>query len=70
MHKVLIKSREDCKYCTEAKHFLIGMEINFEEEYSPTGKVPQIYVGDNHIGGYKELMELSQSQEWDKTFNG
>jgi len=71
MNKVLIKSRDDCKFCNDAKGFLQGMEIEFEEEYAPSGQVPQIYVGDNHIGGYTELIELSQSQEaWEKTFNG
>jgi len=45
------------------------MEIEFEEEYQPTGQVPQIYAGDKHIGGYTELVQLSQSlTDWDSTF--
>lgn len=69
--RVLIKSRDDCTFCSQAKQFLNGMEIEFEEEYQPTGRVPQIYAGDKHIGGYTELLELSQSiTEWDETFNG
>jgi glutaredoxin len=69
--RVLIKSRDDCSFCSQAKQFLNGMEIEFEEEYQPTGQVPQIYAGDKHIGGYTELIQLSQSiTEWDDTFNG
>jgi glutaredoxin len=69
--RVLIKSRDDCSFCSQAKQFLDGMEIEFDEEYQPTGQVPQIYAGDTHIGGYTELVQLSQSiTEWDETFNG
>ena len=69
--RVLIKSRDDCSFCSQAKQFSDGMEIEFEEEYQPTGQVPQIYAGDTHIGGYTELVQLSQSlTDWDETFNG
>lgn len=68
---VKIFSRDDCSFCSQAKQFLDGMEIEFEEEYQPTGQVPQIYAGDKHIGGYTELVALSQSiTEWDETFDG
>jgi glutaredoxin len=66
---VKIFSRDDCSFCSQAKQFLDGMEIEFEEEYQPTGQVPQIYAGDTHIGGYTELVQLSQSlTDWDSTF--
>ena len=66
---VKIFSRDDCTYCQQAKEFLTGFEIEYVEEYQPTGQVPQIYAGDKHIGGYTELLELSQSfSEWDETF--
>jgi glutaredoxin len=68
---VKIFSREDCTYCQKAKDFLTGFEIDFVEEHQPTGQVPQIYAGDTHIGGYEDLIALSQSySEWDNTFNG
>jgi len=68
---VKIMSRDDCTYCQQAKEFLTGFEIEYVEEHQPSGRVPQIYVGDKHIGGYMELLELSQSMtEWEKTFNG
>lgn len=66
---VKIFSRDDCSFCSQAKQFLDGMEIEFEEEYQPTGQVPQIYAGDTHIGGYTELVQLSQSlTEWEAAF--
>lgn len=67
--QVKIYSRDDCTYCQQAKEFLTGFEIDFVEEYQPTGRVPQIYAGDKHIGGYDDLISLSQSvTEWDETF--
>jgi len=68
---VRILSRDDCTFCQQAKEFLTGFEIEYVEEHQPTGRVPQIYAGEKHIGGYMELLELSQSMtEWEKTFNG
>tara|TARA_B100000925_G_scaffold213318_1_gene162827 strand:+ start:632 stop:850 length:219 start_codon:yes stop_codon:yes gene_type:complete len=67
--KAKIFSRDDCSFCSQAKEFLNGMEVEYEEVYQPTGRVPQIYAGDIHIGGYTELIELSQSlSKWDETF--
>tara|TARA_B110000967_G_C18848137_1_gene543117 strand:- start:1026 stop:1208 length:183 start_codon:yes stop_codon:yes gene_type:complete len=53
---IKIYSREDCKFCKDAKDFLTGMEIAFTEELQPTGTVPQIYISGEHIGGYNELL--------------
>ena len=66
---VKILSRDDCTYCKQAKEFLTGFEIEFIEEHQPTGRVPQIYAGEKHIGGYDELLALSQSFDaWEETF--
>ena len=68
---VKIFSRDDCSFCSQAKQFLNGMEVEFIEEIQPTGKVPQIYAGEKHIGGYEDLLALSQSMtEWEEIFNG
>ena len=67
--KAKIFSRDDCSFCSQAKEFLNGMEVEYEEIHQPTGRVPQIYAADIHIGGYTELIELSQSiSKWDETF--
>ena len=68
---VKIFSRDGCSFCSQAKEFLDGMEIEFIEEHQAAGKVPQIYAGDTHIGGYEDLLALSQSMsDWEETFNG
>jgi glutaredoxin len=69
MSKVLIKSRDDCHYCSEAKMFLQGMEVDFEVQHQPTGQVPQVYIGDHHVGGYNDLVDFSMTQEFDKLIN-
>ena len=63
--QVKIYSRDDCKFCKDAKDFLTGMDISFEEETQPTGIVPQIYVDDKHIGGYQELLAWAVDYEYD-----
>ena len=64
--KVKIFSREDCVFCQRAKEFLEGMEIEYTEEHQPTGMVPQIYINEDHIGGYDDLINLTMTDEWDK----
>ena len=55
--EVKIYSREDCKFCRDAKEFLMGMEMQYVEINQPEGRVPQIYIDGQHIGGYTELLE-------------
>ena len=46
------------------------MEVSYTEEYQPYGTVPEIFVNGISIGGYEDLVSLSQTQsEWDATFN-
>ena len=62
---IKIMSRDDCKFCKDAKDFMTGMNIEFEEEHQPEGRVPQIYFGEKHIGGYQELLEWAVDYEHD-----
>lgn len=57
--EIKIYSRDDCKFCNDAKQFLQGMDLEYTEEYQPTGTVPQIYIDGEKIGGYNELIEWS-----------
>ncbi len=75
MTKITIYMTNWCPYCAQAKRLLesIGAEwdeVNIEkqgmsrEELAQlTGghTVPQIVIGDTHIGGYNELFALHQS---------
>tara|TARA_Y100000389_G_scaffold204509_1_gene257537 strand:+ start:2083 stop:2280 length:198 start_codon:yes stop_codon:yes gene_type:complete len=63
MSKVLIKSRDDCRYCKDAKDFLSGMEIAYTEEFQSNGKVPQIFVDGKNIGGYDDLVKYAMVNE-------
>jgi len=65
MVQVLIKSRDNCSFCEDAKGFLTGMEIPYKEEYQPTGRVPQIFINGNNIGGYEDLVKLLTTSNWE-----
>jgi glutaredoxin 3 len=68
-----------CPYCTRAEHllkskgvkidkiFIDSMEDGFMELFRLTGRrtVPQIYIGDRHIGGFDDLAALDFAGELD-----
>ncbi len=80
MTKILIYSANLCPYCTMAKKLLErkGLEyseINIdskpglrEEMMKKTQRrtVPQIYIGDYHVGGFNELYILEQNKQLDE----
>jgi glutaredoxin 3 len=68
--KILVYSSMLCPYCFEAKKLLKKLNLNFEEvlvDNDPKIKsqmiklskgrttVPQVFFGENHIGGYDDL---------------
>ncbi len=73
MKPVRIYTTTYCGYCARAKDFLRGKQIPFEE-VDVTGDdemrarlvvlsggmrtVPQIFVGEAHVGGYSDLVKL------------
>ena len=73
-----------CPYCQRAKTLLAQKniafsEINVEEDEksreemiarSKRRSVPQIFVGDQHVGGYDELYTLDRSGELDRLIQG
>ena len=66
-----------CPYCQMAERLLRGKQVDVEkirvdddpklrlEMTHATGRtsVPQIYIGDRHIGGYRELAQLEHAGE-------
>jgi glutaredoxin 3 len=69
-------SSEFCPYCQMAERLLrargvteiekIRVDLEPEKRAEMTGKtglrtVPQIFIGDTHVGGYDELAALDQS---------
>jgi len=79
MPEILIYSANLCPYCTMAKRLLdkkgaTYSEINIdskaglrEEMMQKTRRrtVPQIYIGDLHIGGFDDLYALESKNELD-----
>jgi glutaredoxin 3 len=73
-----------CPYCERAKGLLtrknvVFTEINVEndaklrEEMIARGNrrtVPQIFIGDKHVGGCDDLFELDHSGELDRLIQG
>jgi glutaredoxin 3 len=80
MSKVRMYCTATCPYCQMALRLLdrkgieveqirVDLEPDLREEMTRlTGRtsVPQIYVGDTHVGGYSELAELDMEGELDE----
>ncbi len=80
MKNVVMYSKEICPYCVKAKFLLQRKKINFteikitsdelrEEMLRKSGgrmTVPQIFIGDKHVGGCDELYALEAAGELDK----
>ena len=73
-----------CPYCRRAKDLLARKnvsvsEINVEDDLkfreemiarSNRRTVPQIFIGDKHVGGCDDLFELDRSGELDRLLQG
>jgi glutaredoxin 3 len=73
-----------CPYCERAKGLLkqknvVFGEINVEDDgkfreemiaRSNRRTVPQIFIGDRHVGGCDDLFELDRSGELDRIIQG
>jgi len=79
MAAIVMYTKSWCPYCERAKHLLrekgqSWTEIDIEEEpakrdemirRSGFSTVPQIWIGDRHVGGFDELAELERKGELD-----
>lgn len=77
MPDILIYSTAICPYCVAAKNFLKSRGANWTEVRIDTDparreemlarakrtSVPQIFIGERHIGGYDELVALDRAGE-------
>lgn len=82
--RVTVYGDEHCAYCAAARMLFTRKGIRFEdvvvskdadrltEMQARSGRrsVPQIFVGDKHIGGFDELSSLDKSGELDKLLAG
>ena len=81
---VTLYTSDWCPYCQRAKSLLtaknvIFSEINVEDDakfreemIARSGRrtVPQVFVGDQHVGGCDDLFELDRSGELDRLIQG
>ena len=79
MPEILIYTTTICPYCVMAKRLLdkkgasyteinVGTQTGLREEMMRKTKrrtVPQIYIGDFHVGGFDELYALEQQKKLD-----
>lgn len=76
--RVLMYSTESCPYCQRAERLLRARGVEAiekirvdleparrQEMMARTGRrtVPQIYIGDTHVGGFDDLSELDAADE-------
>ncbi len=80
MKEVTIYTKEYCPYCVRAKQLLeskgvnnikeIRIDLNEESaktmiERTQRKTVPQIFIGDYHVGGCDDLMQLNSEKKLD-----
>jgi len=80
MAAVLMYSTGVCPYCVMAERLLVSKGVTIEkvrvdleparrtEMMERTGRrtVPQIYIGETHVGGYDDLAALDQAGKLDE----
>jgi glutaredoxin 3 len=83
MNTVIIYTTDRCPYCIMAKRLLERKgaqytEINVESQpglrqelidKTQRRTVPQIFIGDRHVGGFDDLQALEQKRELDALLN-
>ncbi|MBX9597837.1 MAG: glutaredoxin 3 [Burkholderiales bacterium] len=84
MARVVVYSKETCPYCVMAKNLLKQKGVSEIEEIridllpeerdkmiEITGRmtVPQIFIGETHVGGFDDLAKLNRSGDLDKLLN-
>ena len=85
MSGVVMYSSRFCPFCSAAKRLLATRGVAFEEidvDFDPARRVemsaraggrhtvPQIFIGEHHVGGCDELYALEQAGELDALLEG
>lgn len=84
MKEITVYSTRICPYCVAAKRLLQQKGLDYKEimidqdfdqravmmEKSGRTSVPQIFIGDHHVGGFDELNALNRSGELDQLLKG
>jgi len=81
--EILIYSGNRCAYCNAAKRLLDSKNANYTEinidedpekreemmQRTQRRTVPQIYIGELHVGGFDDLSELNRDGKLDELLN-
>lgn len=81
---VTLYGNRTCPYCGAARMLLTGRGLAFNDvvvsddpalldemqQKSGRNSVPQVFVGDRHVGGFDELDALAKSGELDELLAG
>ena len=85
MPEVVVYLTKMCPYCHAAKRLLKGKGVKFTEidvSFDPAGRremtkraggrhtVPQIFIGETHIGGYDDMAALDAAGRLDGLLKG
>lgn len=84
MNHVVVYSSDYCPYCSRAKHLLASKGVAFEEikvdgkpqlraemtKKAGRTSVPQIWIGEKHIGGCDDLYALERAGKLDALLKG
>jgi len=79
MSEILIYTSTSCPYCTMAKRLLDKKKVRYKEvnvdsrpglreemqQKTQRRTVPQIYIGEFHVGGFDDLVLLDRQQQLD-----
>lgn len=82
--KIVVYTTSWCPYCLRAKRLLESKDCGWQEidvekvdgsrlemmERSGRTSVPQIWIGDRHVGGYDDLAALEAAGELDALLEG
>lgn len=84
MQQVTLYTKEHCPYCVMAKNLLkqkgvvnfneirIDLDVAMlEKMVALTGRktVPQVFIGDTHVGGFDDLSKLNSAGDLDHLLN-
>lgn len=84
MTEVVIYTSAFCGYCSAAKNILQRKGASFSEvridqvpgarekmvDLSGRRTVPQIFIGDHHVGGHDDLLALDRAGDLDRLLGG
>ena len=82
--EVTIYTGHRCAYCSAAKRMLDSKNVTYNEininedpakaeemvERTNRQTVPQIFIGETHVGGFDDMAELNSEGKLDELLNG